>query len=95
MCLCIVKPGSLNRAAVGWAVFCPAFGFFFLVLSVKNPKPPGMLSSSANYRPFFSSFRHTSPQESFVQLVKSTTVNVFMVTIYIYRIVDHFGFIYH
>ena len=38
-----------------------------LVLSVTNPKPPRMMSSSANDRPFVSSFRHIPPQESFVQ----------------------------
>ena len=54
---------SLNRAAV----YCSAFGFFFfLVLSVTNPKLPRMMSSSANDRPFLSSFRHIPPQESFV-----------------------------
>ena len=35
---------------------------FFLVLSVSNPKPPWMMSSSANYKPFLSSFY----QESFL-----------------------------
>ena len=42
--------------------------FIFLVLLVTNPKSPRMTSSSANYRPFISSFRHIPPQESFVQL---------------------------
>ena len=37
-------------------------------MSVTNPKPPRMMSSSANARPFLSSFRHIPPQESFVQL---------------------------
>ena len=37
-------------------------------MSVTNPKPPRMMSSSANDRPFLSSFRHIPPQESFVQL---------------------------
>ena len=32
--------------------------FIFLVLSVTNPKPPRMMSSSPNYKPFLSSFRH-------------------------------------
>ena len=31
-----------------------------------------MMSSSANDRPFLSSFRHISPQESFVQLANLT-----------------------
>ena len=30
-----------------------------------------MMSSSANYRPFLSSFRHTPPQEHFVKLANS------------------------
>ena len=46
--------------------------FFFFVLSVTNPKPPRMMSSSANDRPFLSSFRHIPPQESFVQLANLT-----------------------
>ena len=51
------------------ARFQPHRGFlFFFVLSVTNPKPPRMMSSSANYRPFLSSFRHIPPQASFVQL---------------------------
>ena len=73
---------SLNRAAVycsafgffltarrrravlaGGSVF-----FFFLVLSVTNPKPPRMMSLSANDRRFLSSFCHVPPKESFVQL---------------------------
>ena len=65
------KP-SLNRAAVGWAVSCSAFGFFFCV--GKQTQTPTadclhrMMSSSANYRPFLSSFRHIPPQEGFVKL---------------------------
>ena len=51
----------------------PHRGFlFFFVLSVTNPKPPRMMSSSANDRPFLSSFRHIPPQESFVQLAYLT-----------------------
>ena len=45
---------------------------FFFVLSVTNPKPLQMMSSSANDRPFLSSFRHIPPQESFVQLANLT-----------------------
>ena len=41
-------------------------------MSVTNPKPPRMMSSSANDRPFLSSFRHIPPQESFVQLANLT-----------------------
>ena len=48
------------------------FLFFFVVLSVTNPKPPRMMSLSANDRPFVSSFRHIPPQESFVQLANLT-----------------------
>ena len=72
------QKGLLNRAAVGWAVSCSAFGllFFFLVLSVSRPKLPAhsancchrMMSPSANYRPFLSSFRHIPPQDHFVKL---------------------------
>ena len=40
---------------------------FFLVLSVTISKPPRMMSSSANYRPFLSSFRYIPTQESFVK----------------------------
>ena len=58
----------LNRAAVGWAVSCSAFGLFIFFLSVTISKPPRMMSSSASYRPFFSSFRHIPPQEHFVKL---------------------------
>ena len=43
-----------------------------VVLSVTNPKPPWMMSLSANDRPFLSSFRHIPPQESFVQLANLT-----------------------
>ena len=63
----------INRAAVGWAVLArPSVYFFFqcfLVLSVTIPEHLRMMSSSANYRPFLSSFRHIPPQESFVKLV--------------------------
>ena len=49
---------------------------FFFVLSVSRPKLPAhsancchrMMSPSANYRPFLSSFRHIPPQEHFVKL---------------------------
>ena len=45
----------------------------FLVLSVTISKPPRMMSSSANYRPFLSSFRHIPPQEYFCQVSKLTS----------------------
>ena len=52
----------LNCAAVGWAVSCSAFGLlFFFSLSVTISKPLRMMSSSANYRPFLSSFRRIPP----------------------------------
>ena len=58
-------------------------GFFalpseFLVLSVSRPKLPlghcchQMMSSSANYRPFLSSFRHIPPSGAFCQVRKLT-----------------------
>ena len=72
----------LNRAAVGWAVSSSPFGllFFFLVLSVSRPKLPAhsancchrMMSPSANYRLFLSSFRHIPPSGAFFQVSKLT-----------------------
>ena len=57
------------RSHIWLAVSCSAFGlFFFLFLLVSIPEPPRMMSSSANYRPFLSSFRHIPPQEGFVKL---------------------------
>ena len=65
----------LNRRAVGWAVSCSAFGLFLFFCSfvgdyiqTSADDVPRMMSSSANYRPFLSSFRHIPPQESFVKL---------------------------
>ena len=58
----------INRAAAGGRGSRIAFGFFFLVLSVTISKPPRMMSSAANYRPFVGSLRHISPQEHFVKL---------------------------
>ena len=71
-CQCIEKHFSsilkhLLTARRRRAVLAGGSGFFF-VLSVTNPKPPRMMSSSANDRPFLSSFRHIPSQESFVQL---------------------------
>ena len=57
----------VKRAAIGWAVFAQQ-AVYFLVLSVTKSKPPRMMSSPANCRPFFSSFRHIPPQERFVKL---------------------------
>ena len=45
---------------------------FFSSCRLTNPKPPRMMSSSANDRPFLGSFRHIPPQESFVQLAYLT-----------------------
>ena len=71
-CFCerlrIKRARFLNRAAIGWAVSCSAFGLLFFFLSVTISKPPRMMSLSANYRPFLSSFRHIPPQEHFVKL---------------------------
>ena len=50
------------------ARFKPHRGLVFFVLSVTISKPPRMMSSSANYRPFLSSFRRIPSQESFVKL---------------------------
>ena len=50
------------------AVLAGGSVYFFLVLSVTNPKPPRMMSLSANDRRILSSFCHVPPQESFVQL---------------------------
>ena len=69
----------LNRAAVGWAVSCSAFGLFLFIFfrsfvgeQTQNSHSAychhRMMSSSANYRPFLSSFRHIPPQEHFVKL---------------------------
>ena len=66
--------GLLNRAAVGWAVSSSAFSLFFFCsfvgdyIQTSADDVPQMMSSSANYRPFLSSFRHIPPQESFVKL---------------------------
>ena len=67
-CTTRTKSPFINRAAEGGRGSRIAFGFFFLVLSATISKPPRMMSSSANYRPFLSSFRHIPPQESFVKL---------------------------
>ena len=64
LCLRFIKPRSLR---LGGFLICLRFIFFFS-LSVTISKPPRMMSSSANYRPFLSSFRHIPPQESFVKL---------------------------
>ena len=44
------------------------FIYFFLVLSETISKPPQMMSSSANCKPFLRSFRHILPQDCFVKL---------------------------
>ena len=60
----LIKPRS--RRLSGF-LLCLRSNFFFF-LSVTISKPPRMMSSSANYRPFLSSFRHIPPQEHFVTL---------------------------
>ena len=51
-------------------MLCLRFIFFsFVCEQTRTPtRPIVMMSSSANDRPFLSSFRHFPPQESFVQL---------------------------
>ena len=61
----IFKPRSIAERFIALPSF---FFLIFLVLSVTTPEPPRMMSSSANYRPFLSSFRHIPPQEGFVKL---------------------------
>ena len=71
----ISKILSLNRAAVGWAVSCSAFGFFFVGEQTQTPTAnclDWMMSSSANYRPFLSSFRHIPPSGGFCQVSELT-----------------------
>ena len=49
--------------------------YFFSFLCEQTqitPRPIDMMSSSANDRPFLSSFRHIPPQESFAQLANLT-----------------------
>ena len=48
---------------------------FFFVLSVTISKPPRMMSSLANYRPFLGSFRHILPQDCFVKLANFKTIH--------------------
>ena len=56
----------------------PRFLFFFSFVGEQTQTPMysancchRMMSSSANYRPFLSSFRHIPPQEHFVKLANS------------------------
>ena len=65
MYLFLFKPRSHR---LGGFLLCTRFIIFFLVLSGSRPKLPltanclhRMMSSSANYRPFLSSFRHFPP----------------------------------
>ena len=58
-----------NRVALGWAVYVlPSVYFFFSFVGnyIQTSAEDVMMSSSANYRPFLSSFRHIPPQEHFV-----------------------------
>ena len=52
---------GLNRTAV-------LFSFVGDYIQTSADDVPRMMSSSANYRPFLSSFRIIPPQESFVKL---------------------------
>ena len=52
---------GLNRTAV-------LFSFVGDYIQTSADDVPRMMSSSANCRPFLSSFRHIPPQESFVKL---------------------------
>ena len=72
-----------NRAAMGRARFLLCTGFFFFRFRVTRRRPPRMMSSStnclhrmmsssANYRPFLSSFRHISPSGGFCQVSELT-----------------------
>ena len=45
--------------------FCSFVGDY---IQTSTDDVPWMMSSSANYRPYLSSFRHIPPQESFVKL---------------------------
>ena len=62
------------RAAVGVRshvlplVYFLFFSFVGDYIQTSADDVPWMMSSSANYRPFLSSFRHIPPQESFVKL---------------------------
>ena len=60
-----------NRRLSGF-LLCLRFIFFFSFIGdyiqTSADDVPWMMSSSANYRPFLSSFRHIPPQESFVKL---------------------------
>ena len=75
--------GFFNRAAMGRARFLLCTGFFFFRFRVTRRRPPRMMSSStnclhrmmsssANYRPFLSSFRHISPSGGFCQVSELT-----------------------
>ena len=70
------KPRS--RRLGGFLLCLRSFRNFFLVLSVSRPKLPlghcchQMMSSSANYSPFLSSFGHIPPSVAFCQVSKLT-----------------------
>ena len=77
------KPRS--RRLGGFLLCLRNFRNFFLVLSVSRPKLPlghcchQMMSSSANYRPFLSSFRYIPPPPpsgAFCQVSKRTISTV-------------------
>ena len=64
-----------NRPAYGCAVSCSAFVFFFVGEQTQTPTANclhRMVSSSANYRPFLSSFRHIPTSGGFCQVSELT-----------------------
>ena len=69
-----LKERGFYRAAVGVrGHVLPSVYFFFFsfvgdYIQTSADDVPRMMSSSANYSPFLSSFRHMPPQESFVKL---------------------------
>ena len=68
----VIKPRS--HIWLSGFLICLRFVFFsFVCEQTRTPtRPIVMMSSSANERPFLSSFRHIPPQESFVQLTNLT-----------------------
>ena len=68
----LVKPHS--HIWLSGFLICLRFIFFsFVCEQTRTPtRPIVMMSSSANERPFLSSFRHIPPQESLVQLANLT-----------------------
>ena len=68
----LIKPGSRR---LGGFLLCLRFFFFFVGEQTQTPTAnclPRMMSSSANHRPFLSSFRHISPSGGFCQVSELT-----------------------